>query len=71
MPAPGGILKSAVFDLSGVVGMAGPGTVFEVFVVPGAGVVVADDGGDGSAAGEAVQNTGIPSRVMPMAAPWD
>lgn len=109
MSAAGCILKAAVLDLGGVVGMAGPGAVLEIFIVPGAGVVIADHCGNGGAAGEAVQKArekfrgiglppgvdqllwpgarrfkkacnfswsterpaGMPSRVMPMAAPWD
>ena len=45
------ILEAAVFDLGGVVRMTGPGAVLEIAVIPGAGVFVVDDGGNGSAAG--------------------
>ena len=66
MPASGGILEAAVFDLCGEVGMTGAGTVLQVFVVPGSGVVVANDGGNGRAAGKAVQNTGQELRPVPL-----
>ena len=57
MTAAGYVLIAAVFDLGGVVGMAGPGAVHEIGIVPGAGVFVADHGSNGRAAGEAVQHT--------------
>ena len=52
------VLMSAVFDLGGVVRMAGAGAVLQVGVVPGAGVGVADEGGDGCAAGGVFHQTG-------------
>ena len=54
----GGVLKSAVFDLGGEVRMTGTGAVLQIGVVPGAGAFVVNGGGNGRAAGEAVQNSG-------------
>ena len=56
--ASGGVLKSAVFDLGGEVRVSGTGAVLQIGVVPGAGVFVVNRGGNGCAAGEAVQNSG-------------
>ena len=56
--ASGGVLKAAVFDLSGEIRMTGTGAVLQISVVPGAGVFVVNGGGNGRAAGEAVQNSG-------------
>ena len=56
--APGGVLESAVLDLGGEVRMAGTGAVLQIGIVPGAGVFVVNRGGDGRAAGVAVQNSG-------------
>ena len=50
------VLEAPVFDLSSVVGMAWPGAVFQILIIPGPGVGVADDGGDGCAGGEAVED---------------
>ena len=56
--AAGVILMSAVFHLSGVVGVAGAGDHRKIGVVPGAGVGVADDGGKGRAAGDIFHQPG-------------
>ena len=49
--APRHVLKAPVLHLGGVVGVAGAGHVPQVFVVLGPGVGVADDRGQGGAAG--------------------
>ena len=49
---------SAVFHLSGVVGVAGAGDHRKIGVVPGAGVGVAYDGGKGCAAGDIFHQPG-------------
>ena len=49
------ILIAAVFHLRGVVGVTGTGDVVEIGVVLGPGIFIVDDGGNGRAAGVAVQ----------------
>ena len=55
MAAAGAVLVTAIFDLGGVVRVPWPGAVLQIGIIPGAGVVVADDGRNGCAAGLAVQ----------------
>ena len=50
------ILKAAIFDLRGVVGVSRTGAVFQVGVVAGTGIGVVDDGGNRRAAGKAIQD---------------
>ena len=50
------ILEAAVFDLGGVVRMTGPGTVLEIFIVTGTGVLIVNHCGNGGTAGIAVQD---------------
>ena len=56
MPAACRVLKAAILDLSSVVRVSRAGAVAQVGVVTGAGVCVVNDGGNGRAAGKAIQN---------------
>ena len=55
--AAGHVLVAAKLHFSGVVGVAGTGTVAEIVVVLRAGVGVADDGREGCAAGAATHQS--------------
>ena len=55
--AAGHVLVAAKLHFSGVVGVAGTGTVAEIVVVLRAGVGVADDGREGRAAGAATHQS--------------
>ena len=55
MAAAGVVLKPAVFYLRGIIRVAGAGAVAQIGVIAGAGIGIADDGGNGRAAGVAVQ----------------
>ena len=57
MTTAGGILETAVLDLGGVVSMTGPGTIFQIGVITGTGVLVVDYRRKGGTAGVAVQKT--------------
>ena len=77
MPAACGILEAAVLHLSGVVRMTGAGTVFQIGVIPGAGILIMDDCSNGCAAGEAIQNAGqklrpvfLPTGGRPVVLTW-
>ena len=54
MAAPPHILKTAVLDMGGEIGMSRAGLVPQLVVVLGAGVCVLDDGGQGCAAGHPI-----------------
>ena len=56
MSAAGSILEAAVLDLGGVVRVTGPGTVFQILIISGAGIRIVDHGGNGCAAGVTVQD---------------
>ena len=68
MSTAGRILKSAVLYLCGIVCMTGAGTVFQIAVVTGTGVPVADDSGNGCTAGKTIQNTSKKLRLILFAA---
>ena len=55
---------AAVTDLGRIVGMAGTGAVPEIVIVPGTGVGIADDGGDGGTAGHIAHQTGEELRAV-------
>ena len=57
MTAAGSILKAAVFDLGGVIRVTWPGTVGQIGIVSGTGVGIVNGGGNGGAAGKAVQDS--------------
>ena len=58
MTAAGSILVAAVFYLRGVVRVTGPGTVLQIGIISGTGVMVVYHRGNRSAAGMAVHQTG-------------
>ena len=64
--APGHILKAAVLHLGGVVGVAGTGDVLQVLIVPGPGVGVPDNGGQGRPASLALDQAGKNLRLVPL-----
>ena len=60
------VLKAPVLHLGGVVGVARAGDVPEVVIVPRPGVGVADEGGQGGAAGAALRQAGEDLRPVPL-----
>ena len=64
MPAASCILKTSIFYLGRIVGVPGARTVFQIGVVSGTGIFVVDYCGNGSAAGEAIQDTGQKFRLV-------
>ena len=57
MAAASRILEAAVFNLGGVIRMTWPGTVGQIGVVSGTGIGIVNDGGNGGAAGKAIQDS--------------
>ena len=64
--APGHILEAPVLHLGGVVGVGGAGLVPQLAVVLGAGIGVADDGGQGGPAGASLRQPAQDLRHVPL-----
>ena len=57
MAAAGCVLEAAVFNLGGVIRVTWAGTVGQIGIVSGTGIGIVNDGGNGGAAGKAIQDS--------------
>ena len=55
MPSAGCVLIAPILDLGGIVRVTGSGTIKQITVIAGTGIVIPDGGGNGGAAGESLQ----------------